>query len=196
MNYIESFNPYWQIMENSSRNFSGSSHRLFYWKTHPISFIFEICNHISVNIKIVVYWPIYDIEYWPIYEIFQKSFFDRYMSKFSFFDRYMKIFIFFKITIFGFYSLVGFIKTLYIDQYNNSYIGLYKNVYKTLGDLAYIDLYTPYRFAASRSYIDRYMLGHLVFCKVIISTDIWIIILNHIWRIEVGKLFTYIDQNM
>ena len=128
----------------------------------------EICNHISVNIKIVVYWPIYDIEYWPIYEIFQKSFFDRYMSKFSFFDRYMKIFIFFKITIFGFYSLVWFIKTSYIDQYNNSYIGLYKNVYKTLGDLAYIDLYTPYRFAASRSYarppsvlysyyIDRYM---------------------------------------
>ena len=85
---------------------------------------------------------------------------DRYMKFFknhfstdicqnlSFFDRYMKIFIFFKITIFGFYSLVGFIKTSYIDQYNNSYIGLYKNVYKTLGDLAYIDLYTPYRFAA------------------------------------------------
>jgi len=140
----------------------------------------EICNHISVNIKIVVYWPIYDIEYWPIYEIFQKSFFDRYMSKFSFFDRYMKIFIFFKITIFGFYSLVGFIKTSYIDQYNNSYIGLYKNVYKTLGDLAYIDLYTPYRFAASRSYIDRYMLGHLVFCTVIISTDICIIVLIYI----------------
>ena len=39
-------------------------------------------------------------------------------------------------------------KHYYIDQYNNSYIGLYKNVYKTLGDLAYIDLYTPYRFAA------------------------------------------------
>jgi len=112
------------------------------------AFFIEICNHISVNIKIVVYWPIYDIEYWPIYEIFQKSFFDRYMSKFSFFDRYMKIFIFFKITIFGFYSLVGFIKTSYIGHYNNAYIGLYKNVYKTLGDLAYIDLYTPYRFAA------------------------------------------------
>ena len=111
-------------------------------------FPIEICNHISVNIKIVVYWPIYDIEYWPIYEIFQKSFFDRYMSKFSFFDRYMKIFIFFKITIFGFYSLVGFIKTSYIGHYKNAYIGLYKNVYKTLGDLAYIDLYTPYRFAA------------------------------------------------
>ena len=32
-------------------------------------------------------------------------------------------------------------KTSYIGQYNNSYIGLYKNVYKTLGDLAYIDLF-------------------------------------------------------
>ena len=32
--------------------------------------LIEICKHISVNIKIVVYWPIYDIEYWPIYENF------------------------------------------------------------------------------------------------------------------------------
>ena len=70
------------------------------------------------------------------------------MSKFSFFDRYMKIFIFSKIIIFGFYSFIGSIKTSYIGHYNNAYIGLYKNVYKTLGDLAYIDLYTPYRFAA------------------------------------------------
>ena len=35
-------------------------------------------------------------------------------------------------------------KISYIGQYNNAYIGLYKNVYKTLGDLAYIDLYTSY----------------------------------------------------
>ena len=68
--------------------------------------------------------------------------------KFSFFDRYMKFFIFHKIIIFGFYSFIGSIKTSYIGHYNNAYIGLYKNVYKTLGDLAYIDLYTPYRFAA------------------------------------------------
>ena len=57
---------------------------------HPVdnvkSQIFsEICNHISVDIKIVVYLPIYDIEYWSIYEIFQKSFFDRYMSEFIIF---------------------------------------------------------------------------------------------------------------
>ena len=68
--------------------------------------------------------------------------------KFSFFDRYMKFFIFPNIIIFGFYSLIGSIKTSYIGHYNNAYIGLYENVYKTLGDLAYIDLYTPYRFAA------------------------------------------------
>ena len=66
----------------------------------------------------------------------------------SFFDRYMKIFIFLKLAILGFYTLPELKKNSYIDQYNNSYIGLYKNVYKTLGDLAYIDLYTPYRFAA------------------------------------------------
>ena len=65
--------------------------------------------------------------------------------KFSFFDRYMKFSIFLKIIIFGSYSLMGAIKTSYIGQYNNAYIGLYKNAYKTLGDLAYIDLYTPYR---------------------------------------------------
>ena len=139
-----------------------------------------------------------DIWYWILTDIWNFSqiiFRPIYVEIFIFWPIYEN-FYFFKITIFGFYSLVGFIKTSYIDQYNNSYIGLYKNVYKTLGDLAYIDLYTPYRFAASRSYIDRYMLGHLVFCKVIISTDIWIIILNHIWRIEVGKLFTYIDLYM
>ena len=68
--------------------------------------------------------------------------------KFSFFDRYMKFFIFLKIIIFGSYSLMVTIKTSYIGHYNNAYIGLYKNAYKTLGDLAYIDLYTPYRFAA------------------------------------------------
>jgi len=56
-----------------------------------------------------------------------------------------------------YFSKIGFFRLLhssriekksYIDQYNNSYIGLYKNVYKTPGDLAYIDLYTPYRYAA------------------------------------------------
>ena len=41
-----------------------------------------------------------------------------------------------------------YIKSSYIGQYKNSYIGQYKNVYKTLGDLAYIDLYITYRFAA------------------------------------------------
>ena len=70
------------------------------------------------------------------------------MSKFSFFDRYMKIFILLKLAILDLYTLLELSKKSYIDQYNNSYIGLYKNVYKTLGDLAYIDLYTPYRFAA------------------------------------------------
>ena len=85
---------------------------------------------------------------------------DRYMNfsknhyltdicrNFSFFDRYMKIFIFLKWAILGFYTLLESSKISYIGQYKNSYIGLYKNVYKTLGDLAYIDLYTPYRFAA------------------------------------------------
>ena len=67
---------------------------------------------------------------------------------FSFFDRYMKIFILLKFACLGVSFLLEFTKTSYIDQYNYSYIGLYKNVYKTLGDLAYIDLYTPYRFAA------------------------------------------------
>ena len=109
---------------------------------------FGICKHISVNIKIVVCWPIYDIEYWPIYAIFQKSFLTDICRNLSFFDRYMKIFILLKLACLGVYSLLEFRKTSYIDQYNNSYIGLYKNVYKTLGDLAYIDLYTPYRFAA------------------------------------------------
>ena len=74
--------------------------------------------------------PIYDSEYWSIYENFQKSFFDRYMSKFSFFERYMKILFFFKITISGFYSLVRFMKTSYIGQYNYSYIGRYNNFTK------------------------------------------------------------------
>ena len=73
----------------------------------------------------------------------------------------MKIFIFHKIAIFDFDSMFRFIKSSYIGQYNISYIDLYKNVYKTLGDLAYIDLYTPYRFAASRSYIDRYMNNYI-----------------------------------
>ena len=109
---------------------------------------YGICKHISVNIKIVVYWPIYDIEYWPIYEIFQKSFFDRYMSEFIIFWPIYENFYFSKIGYFRLLHSSKIEKESYIDQYNNSYIGLYKNVYKTLGDLAYIDLYTPYRFAA------------------------------------------------
>ena len=108
-------------------------------------------------------------KYVTIYRsIFKLSYIDRYMisnidryikffenrfstdirRNLSFFDRYMKIFIFLKLAILGFYTLPELKKNSYIDQYNNSYIGLYKNVYKTLGDLAYIDLYTPYRFAA------------------------------------------------
>ena len=39
------------------------------------------------------------------------------------------------------------------------------------------------------------MLGHLVFCKVIISTDICIIILTYIWKFIVGNVTTYIDRN-
>ena len=113
-----------------------------------IFIFFEICNHISVNIKIVVYWPIYDIEYWAIYEIFQKSFSDRYMSEFIIFWPIYENFYFSQIGHFRLLNPPWREKTSYIGQYNNSYIGLYKNVYKTLGDLAYIDLYTPYRFAA------------------------------------------------
>ena len=81
-------------------------------------------------------------------KFFKNYFLTDICSKFSFFDRYMKIFIFLKWAILGFYTLLETSKTSYIGQYTNSYIGLYKNVYKTLGDLAYIDLYTPYRFAA------------------------------------------------
>ena len=118
-------------------------------------------------------------------------------SKIIFRPIYVEIFIFWPIYENFYFAQIGYFRPLhpsriekksYIDQYNNSYIGLYKNVYKTLGDLAYIDLYTPYRFAASRSYIDRYMLGHLVFCKVIISTDIWIFILTYILPFEVLKM--------
>ena len=114
-------------------------------------------------------WSIYYAKYVTIYrsilklwyiDRYMKSNIERYMKFFknhsltdicrnlSYFDRYMKIFIFLKIIVFGFYSLLELMKTSYIGQYNNSYIGLYKNVYKTLGDLAYIDLYTPYRYAA------------------------------------------------
>ena len=66
------------------------------YKTSP-----EICNHISVNIKIVVYWPIYEIEYWAIYEIFQKSFFDRYKSEFIIFWAIYENFYFYLIDYFG-----------------------------------------------------------------------------------------------
>ena len=145
--------------------------------------------HFYFSKYVTIYRSISKLSYIDRYMI---SNIDRYMKfsknhfstdicrKFSFFDRYMKFFIFHKINIFGSYSLIGSIKTSYVGHYNNAYIGLYKNVYKTLGDLAYIDLYTPYRFAASRSYIDRYMLGHLVFSTVIISTDICIIVLIYI----------------
>ena len=42
-------NPYWQIMENSSRNFlklsiCGSSHRPLYWETHQCDFLTEAIN--------------------------------------------------------------------------------------------------------------------------------------------------------
>ena len=67
---------------------------------------------------------------------------------FSFFDRYMKILILLKWAILGLHTLQKSRKISYIGQYNNAYIVLYKNVYKTLGGLAYIDLYTSYRFAA------------------------------------------------
>ena len=89
-------------------------------------------------------------------KIFKNDFSTDICRNFSFFDRYMKIFIFLKWAIIGFYtfrelrrtSYIGQYNISYIGQYNISYIGLYKNVYKTLGDLAYIDLYAPFRFAA------------------------------------------------
>ena len=46
----------------------------------------------------------------------------------------MKIFILIKLAILGFYT--------YLESRKNSYNGLYKNSFKTLGDLPYIDLYT------------------------------------------------------
>ena len=104
-----------------------------------------------------IYRSIFDIIYWPIYDdriltdiciLFKNHFLIDICRNFAFFDRYMKIFIFSKIAILDFCSMFRSIKTSYIGQYKNPYIGLYKNVYKTLGDLAYIDLYTPYRFAA------------------------------------------------
>ena len=86
-------------------------------------------------------------KYVNIYRSISKlSYIDRYMT--ANIDRYMKIFknhfsidicrnfhflsdiwkfyFFFKITISGFYSLVRFMKTSYIGQYNDSYIGQYK----------------------------------------------------------------------
>ena len=69
------------------------------------------------------------------YTKFFKIFFltDR-CRKLSFLDRYMKIFILIKLAILGFYT--------YLESRKNSYIDLYKNSFKKLGALPYIDLYT------------------------------------------------------
>ena len=122
----------------------------------------------------------------------------------------MKIFIFLKFTIFDICRMSRFIKSSYIDQYNNSYIGLYKNVYKTLGDLAYIgDLplrgFTViYRSIYARPpsvllcyYIDRYMNYYIDrYMKVCICET------RYIYRSKFVKNFIYrtiyinIDQYM
>ena len=127
----------------------------FFQKSFSDRYMSEFC--IFRPEYVTIYRSILKLRYIDRYMI---SNIDRYMKffknhfstdicrNFSFFDRYMKIFILLKLACLGVYSLLEFRKTSYIDQYNNSYIGLYKNVYKTLGDLAYIDLYTPYRFAA------------------------------------------------
>ena len=96
-----------------------------------------------------IYWPICDSRILTdICKFFKNHFLTDICRNFTFFDRYMKIFIFSKIAISDFCSMYRYIKSSYIGQYKNPYIGQYKNVYKTLGDLAYIDLYMTYRFAA------------------------------------------------
>ena len=110
-----------------------------------------LTEYVSIyrSILNMIYWPIYDNRILTdICKFFKNHFLTDICRNFAFFDRYMKIFIFPKFVFFDFCSMFRSIKTSYIGQYKNPYIGLYNNVYKTLGDLAYIDLYTPYRFAA------------------------------------------------
>ena len=146
------------VQPNSTKNPQKPSvlKNLGFWRSFAIYKLVDIGNKFSTK-YVSIYRSILKLSYIDRYMI---SNIDRYMKffknhfstdicrNFSFFDRYMKIFILLKLACLGVYSLLEFRKTSYIDQYNNSYIGLYKNVYKTLGDLAYIDLYTPYRFAA------------------------------------------------
>ena len=123
----------------------------FIKETKPSIIVLYSTEYVSIYRSIfdIIYWPIYDSRILTdICKFFKNHFLIDICRNFAFFDRYMKIFIFSKIAIFDFCSMFRSIKTSYIGQYNNPYIGRYKNVYKTLGDLAYIDLYTPYRFAA------------------------------------------------
>ena len=91
------------------------------------------------------------IIYWPIYEIFSKIIFRPiYVEIFIYWPIYEK-FYFWK---FHYPRLRYVTFTSYIGQYKISYIGRYKNVHKTLGDLAYID---QYKFHISAEYMFLYI---------------------------------------
>jgi len=130
---------YWYLGWNKHFRITFSKHRLPKASTNARVALFKIdLQPRGSNVHIMT----------DICILFKNHFLTDICRNFAFFDRYMKIFIFPKLAIFDFCSMFRSIKTSYIGQYNNPYIGLYKNVYKTLGVLAYIDLYTPYRFAA------------------------------------------------